>query len=54
MILNFGPNYLQDFKINATSQQERQGKIDKYLQKFMHILEMKTGAANISQGLVSE
>ena len=45
---------MQDFKVNATSKQEKQAKIEKYLQKFMHILEMKTGAANISQNVVSE
>ena len=54
MILNFGANYLQEYKVNAVSKQEHLNKVDKYLQKFMHILEMKTGAANISQNIVSE
>ena len=54
MILNFGANYLQEYKVNAVSKQEQLNKVDKYLQKFMHILEMKTGAANISQNIVSE
>jgi hypothetical protein len=54
MLLNFGPNYVLDYQNNSSTPAERQKKIDEYLAKFMYILEMKVGAANISENLVSE